>query len=332
MDIINYAVLLPEYFSREAEIRSWCKVEAALADVQGELGMIPKEAADTISSAALNFNFSIEKLAEIEKKIRHPLVPFLRELEPACEDARQYLHFGATTQNIQHTGLILRTRDALSEIEKKQAGLINSLCNLAIDHKETLMPGRTHTQHALPITFGFKVAGWLDEFSRHIERQNEMKTRFFTAMMGGGVGSNASFGEFGKDIQDAIAKRLDLKSMPIPHRLIYDSYAEYISVLSISAGTIGRIAADLKSLMRTEVGEVFQDDGSVGSSTMPQKRNPRQLEHILFAYQALNSLLGESHRIMVSEDDANSLLFHAEYRSRGFQNTESKQGKNAVKS
>ncbi len=309
MSLIPYDIILPQYFSRQAVVRAWGQVEAELAEIQAEIGMIPKDAGKAISTIANNFTCSLEKLREAEQQTGHPLVPFLRELEAACGEYGQYVHFGATSRNIMQTGLILRLQQAQVDIQKKQKEFLILLSDTALTHKQTILAGRTHTQHALPITFGYKIAGWLDEFSRHLIRQDDMHTRFFTAMMGGGVGSFASFHPHGKLIQDRLAERLHLTSMPIPLRSIADSYAEYISVLSLSASTIARMAADLRVLLRTEVGEIFLNDGSIGSSTMPQKRNPNLLSVISCAYQKMNSLLAESHKALDGDDDASSAHF-----------------------
>ncbi len=307
MDIINYEEILPEYFSREAEVKAWAKVESILAEVQGELGAIPANAAKKIALIAVTFECDLDNLLKSQKKIGHPFVPFLRAFEVECGDASDYLHFGATTQNIEHNGFMLRMRDAQIAIDKKQKELLNILCDLAEKYKQTVMVGRTHSQQALPITFGYKVASWIDEFQRHLERQKAVKNRFFTAMMGGAVGSFASFAEYGKKVQDGMATKMGMKSMSVSNRSIYDSYVEYTSVLSLSCSTIGRIAADLRFMMRTEVGEVFLDDGTVGSSTMPHKRNPIKLTHLLYATKKSNSLLGESFDAMVFEDEGNRL-------------------------
>ncbi len=305
MDIINYEEILPEYFSMEAEIKTWANVEGMLAEVQGELSQIPAKAAKKIALAAEIFECNLDQLLEKQKKIGHPFVPFLRAFEKECGNAGDYLHFGATTQNIEHNGFMIRMHRAQIAIDKKQNILLDILCKLAEKHKNTIMIGRTHSQQALPITFGYKVASWIDEFQRHLERQKEVKTRFFTAMMGGAVGSFASFAEYGRKVQDGMARKMGMKSMPVPNRAIYDSYAEYISVLALSCSTIGRIAADLRFMMRTEVGEVFLDDGTVGSSTMPHKRNPLKLTNLLYATKKSNSLLCESFDAMVFEDEGN---------------------------
>lgn len=307
MKTIQKDSILSDYFSPIAFQRSWGKVEAALASTQGELGMIPLKAAEAISAAALNTDCDTEVILSEMERIGHPLIPFLRELEKDCGEHGTWLHFGATTDNITHTGLALLMKDALKECSIQQTLLLENLCTLALKYAETVMVGRTHSQQALPITFGCKVAGWLDEYVRHLERQQGAAERSLSVMMGGAIGSYASFKGKGPEVQAGVAQKLGLGEMPLPLRSITDGWAELASVYSLSAATLARMAADLKMMGRTEIGEVFQEDGSVGSSTMPQKRNPVMYNYVLQAWGEIESIVQRMQSIRVVADDGDSL-------------------------
>src|SRR5690606_373694 len=196
----------------------------------------------------------------IEEGLRvtgHPLVPLIWELDRVCEgDAGGYVHWGATTQNITQTGMILQLRQVHAIIMERLAHLLEALAALAERTRDHLLPGRTHGQHAVPATFGLKVASWIDEICRHVERLRACEPRLFVAMLGGGAGTVASFGEYGMRVQDRMAERLGLGSMPVPSRVILDHEAEYVLVLAMFSSTATRIAREIFTLMKDEFGEV----------------------------------------------------------------------------
>ena len=160
----------------------------------------------------------------------HPLVPLVWELDRACEgDAGGYVHWGATTQNITQTGQLLQVRRAHDIFLRQLAAILTTLADLAERTKDVLLPGRTHGQHAVPATFGFKVAVWIDELGRHVERLHGCEGRVFVAMLGGGAGTLASLGEIGLATQEKMAARLGMRPMPVPARTIGDHQAEYVT-------------------------------------------------------------------------------------------------------
>src|SRR6195256_1058733 len=202
-------------FTEAARFQSWLDVEAALAQAQAELGIIPDGAAREIVRKA---HLSFLDLAAVRAglaKTGHPLVPLVWELDRACEgDAGGYVHWGATTQNITQTGQLLQVRRAHEIFLGQLATVLTHLAGLAERTKDALLPGRTHGQHAVPATFGFKVAVWIDELCRHIERLHGCESRVFVAMLGGGAGTMASLGPIGMVVQDKMAERLGMTPMP----------------------------------------------------------------------------------------------------------------------
>ncbi|NBT43279.1 MAG: adenylosuccinate lyase family protein, partial [Alphaproteobacteria bacterium] len=246
--------------------------------------MIPSNAAEEISKKADLSLFDRQKLADGFLRSGHTLTPLIWELDRLCEgDAGGYAHWGATTQNIVQTGdlLILRKADAI--FRKQISDLLFVMADLAEHHAETAMAARTHGQHAVPTTFGAKVAVWLDEISRHGIRLSEASPRVFRAMLGGAAGTLASFGADGFKLQEVFAEELQMTAMAVPSRAEGDHLSEYVLLLGLMAATIGKIAREIYTLQKQEFGELEEPtpEGSVGSSTMPQKRNPFMAQDIV---------------------------------------------------
>lgn len=296
-------------FSDQGLVQSLLDVEAALARAEGRIGVIPEAAAVEISAKA---HFENVDFAEMERGVWetvHPLVPLIRLLESACEgDAGQYVHWGATTQDIMDTAVVLQLKKA-SEILRTQLSQIeNALETLAKKHRDTPMVGRTHGQHAVPITFGFKVAVWLDEWRRHIERFNQACERVMVGQLSGAAGTLASLPDHGLQVQEEFCKELGLRKPNIAWHTARDGFAEWCTTLAMIAATCGKIANEVITLQKNEVGEIFEphNNGKVGSSTMPHKRNPMLCEAIFAlsliirgnAGTALNSLIHEHERDM----------------------------------
>src|SRR5499425_3850846 len=271
-------------FTESARFQSWLDVEAALAQAQAELGIIPEAAAREITRKA---HLSYLDLAAVRAGLArtgHPIVPLVWELDRACEgDAGGYVPWGATTQNITQTGLLLQARRAHDIFLRQLATILTTLADLAERTKDVLLPGRTHGQHAVPATFGFKVAVWIDELGRHVERLRGSEGRVFVAMLGGGAGTLASLGDLGLRTQERMAAYLGMRPMPLPARTIGDHQAEYVTILGMLAATASKIGREIYTLMKQEFGEVEEPvpPGTVGSSTMPQKRNPKLCQDII---------------------------------------------------
>ncbi len=271
-------------FTRNARWQSWLDVESALAAAEADLGMIPQAAAEEIARKCDLRLFDIARVEEGLRVTGHPLVPLIWELDRLCEgDAGGHAHWGATTQNITQTGTILLLRRTHTILLTQLARLLEGFAALAERTRDFVMAGRTHGQHAVPATFGYKVAVWIDELTRHVERMRACEPRLFVAMLGGGAGTLASFGSHGRTVQDRLAERLRLGSMPVPSRVILDHEAEYVLVLTMLAATGSRIAREIYTLMKEEFAEVEEpvSPGTVGSSTMPQKRNPKLSQDII---------------------------------------------------
>ena len=271
-------------FKTDSRWQAWLDVEVALAKAQAKIGMIPSNAAEEISKKADLSLFDRQKLADGFLRSGHTLTPLIWELDRLCEgDAGGYAHWGATTQNIVQTGdlLILRKADAI--FRKQLSELLFVMADLAEQHAETAMAARTHGQHAVPTTFGAKVAVWLDEISRHGIRLLEASPRVFRAMLGGAAGTLASFGSDGFKLQEVFAAELQMTAMAVPSRAEGDHLSEYVLLLGLMAATTGKIAREIYTLQKQEFGELEEPtpEGSVGSSTMPQKRNPFMAQDIV---------------------------------------------------
>jgi adenylosuccinate lyase len=294
-------------FTEHARFQSWLDVEAALAEAQAELGIIPKNAAREIVAKA---DLKYLDLAEVRAGLArtgHPLVPVVWALDKACDgDAGGYVHWGATTQNITQTGQLLQVRRAHTIFLRQLAAILTTLADLADRTKDVLLPGRTHGQHAVPATFGFKVAVWIDELCRHVERLRGCEDRVFVAMLGGGAGTLASLGEAGLATQERMAARLGMRPMSVPARTIGDHQAEYVTLLGMLAATASKIGREIYTLMKQEFGEVEEPvpPGTVGSSTMPQKRNPKLSQDIIAAAAQIRALVPLALEAMQTEHEA----------------------------
>src|SRR5947209_830234 len=294
-------------FTEAARFQSWLDVEAALAQVQAELGIIPESAAREISRKAHLKHLDLGAVRSGLAKTGHPLVPLVWGLDGVCENgAGGYVHWGATTQNITQTGQLLQVRRAHDIFLHQLAAILTTLADLAEKTKDVLIPGRTHGQHAVPATFGFKVAVWIDELCRHVERLRGCEDRVFVAMLGGGAGTLASLGELGLATQEKMATRLGMRAMPVPARTIGDHQAEYVLLLGMLASTGSKIGREIYTLMKQEFGEVEEPvpPGTVGSSTMPQKRNPKLCQDIIAAAAEVRSCVPIALQAMQTEHEA----------------------------
>ena len=294
-------------FSEESRFQSWLDVEAALAQAQGELRVIPQAAADEISRKAKLSNLDMDAIRAGLARTGHDLVPLIWELDRVCDgDAGGYVHWGATTQNITQTGHLLLLKRVHHIILGQLAQVLRLLADLAEKTKSAYLPGRTHGQHAVPATFGLKVAVWIDELCRHVERLRGCEGRVFVAMLGGAAGTLGSLGESGIPTQELMGKRLGLGSMSMPGRSIGDRMAEYVTILGMLAATCSKIGREVYMLMKQEFGEVEEpvSEGTVGSSTMPQKRNPRFSQDIVAGAAEIRALVPLALEAMQTEHEA----------------------------
>lgn len=279
--------------SEQNRLQTWLKVEGALANAQAEEGYIPREAADEIGSLRLE-DLDLEKMAVIKSRIGHGFVPFLKVMGEACgEESSKYIHYGVTTQNIQQTSQLYIAKQVYGVWKTFLADILDNLAVLAVEHADTVMPGRTHGKHAIPITFGYKVAVWISELLQSAERLEEGEKRIFQVMMGGAVGSFNATGEVGRKVQTRVAKLLDMTAMPVPSRNISTHKQEFVMNLALLCNGIHKMAEEVYYTGLEEFGELSEGftEGTVGSSTMPQKINPKLAKGIIGNSQKLYSLI-----------------------------------------
>src|SRR3954469_6311590 len=295
--------------------QAWLDVEVALARAQAQLGIIPADAAEAIAAAARLDLLDRKRIDEGFARTGHTIVPLVWELSRIVgEPYGGWVHWGATTQNITQTGDLLVLRQAHRVFLHLIGDALAAAAELAEAGADMPIAGRTHRQHAVPATFGFKIAVWIDELIRHTERLQQAAPRIFVAMLGGAAGTFASLGELGPAVQAGIARHLGMQPMMVPARTIGDHLAENICLLGLLAATCGKIGREIYTLMKTEFGEVEEPvpPGTVGSSTMPQKRNPKLCQDIVAAAAEIRSvvpLMLESMQTEHEADRTTSLMF-----------------------
>ncbi|MBU2534181.1 MAG: adenylosuccinate lyase family protein [Alphaproteobacteria bacterium] len=297
-------------FEEKARWQSWLDVEVALAEAQAELGIVPAAAATRIAECARLDLLDDAAIRAGLARTGHPLVPLVWELARVCgEDAGGYVHWGATTQNILETGDNILLRRAHRTILSQIGELLGHLAAIAEKSADMPMAGRTHGQHAVPVTFGYKVAVWIDELLRHVDRLQALEDRVFVAMLGGAAGTYASLGAQGPAVQDGLARILDLKPTPVPSRTHRDREAEYVTALGLVAGTAGKMANEVYTLMKQEFAEASEPvpPGTVGSSTMPQKRNPILCQDVMAGAAQVRALVPLALDAMMTEHEANRM-------------------------
>ena len=302
-------------YQLENRWQAWLDVEAALARAQADLGIIPAAAAEAIAKAAHLGLMDRARIDEGFARTGHTIVPLVWELSRVTGDEHGgWVHWGATTQNITQTGDLLVLRQAHGIFFRLIGEALAAMADLAERGADMPIAGRTHGQHAVPATFGYKVAVWIDELLRHVDRLRQAAPRLFIAMLGGGAGTYASLGQMGPPVQQGIGKLLGFGSMTVPSRAIGDHLGENICLLGLLAATCGKIGREIYTLMKTEFGEVEEPvpPGTVGSSTMPQKRNPKLCQDIIAAAAEVRSLVPLALEAMTTEHEADrttSLMF-----------------------
>jgi len=278
--------------------RAWLaamlEVEVALAQAQSRLGIVPAEAAAAIAAGADVDRLNLEELARATANTGYPVVGLVKQLSAlAGTEGGKWTHWGATTQDIMDTATVLQMRQGLTLIRADLLLLNAALGRMARHHKATVMAGRTHLQHALPVTFGYKVAVWLSPLISMVERLDQLRPRVERLQFGGAAGTLASLGTQGLEVQRELAQELSLALPDIPWHVARDGFAEAVSFLGLLAGALSKIATDVMLLMQTEVAEVAEahQAGRGGSSTMPQKRNPISCEYILAQSRGVHALV-----------------------------------------
>ena len=260
-------------------------IESALAQAEGELGIIPKEFADEIKAKANTKFVTVERVSEIEAETKHDIASLSKGLSEVCEgEAGEYVHFGATSNDIVDSSNSLLLKDSIEVLEEKIERLTKIILKLAEENKMKVCIGRTHGQHALPTTYGMKFAIWADELHRQYDRLQHAKDNVCLGMMDGAVGTTAALGTQGWEVHKKVSEILGLKPAPITNQVLQrDNHVEFVATLANIATTLSKIALEVRNLQRTEIqelGEFFDPEKQVGSSTMPHKMNPITAERI----------------------------------------------------
>lgn len=295
-----------ELFSDRNIKQAWLDVEAALAQGQAALGIIPEDAARVIGRCADVDELDLREISEHAAATGHPLVPLIRALTHRCgEPAGAYVHLGATTQDVMDTGYVLRAKAGLAKVDRLLAEMTNLLRKLAFKHRRSVMAGRTHGQHALPTTFGLRAAGWCDELDRHRARLAEMRPRLLTGSLGGAVGTLAGYGPKAIQLQRLVMDELGLNVPATSWHSNQDRFAECVAVLGLIASSCEKLAREVYFLSRTEIAEAAEAQGpdQVGSSTMPHKANPIRCEAVIAASAGVRAQVPLAMSAMVSQDD-----------------------------
>ena len=304
-------------WSDENKISKQLLIEAALSRVEGKLDVIPQTAAKAIVKQAKIENFDIGELAKKSAEKRHSLIALIDQLQDlAGPKAGEFVHYGATTQDIVDTGIMLQTKEAYEIIQKDSHQLIETLKIKTDQYRNTLMIGRTHGIQAIPITFGFKLAIWLDELVRNQQRLDELRKHdIFVGSLSGAVGTYAAFGEKGPEIEREALKIVGLEVPNISWQPARDRFSEFASVLGIYSGTLGKIGHELFNLMKTEVNEIWEPfkKGEIGSSTMPQKRNPALLEGLTSLTQPVFKDVGLMLESMLIDGERDAIHWRNEW-------------------
>ena len=287
---------MKKIWEEENKLQKMLDIESALAQAEGQLGIIPQEVADEIKAKANTKYVKLERMKEIEAETNHDIAALSKSITEVCEnEAGEYVHFGATSNDIVDSSNSLLINDSINVLEEKLEKLIKIMLELTKEHKLKVCIGRTHGQHALPTTYGMKFGLWADELHRQYERLEHARKNVCISMMDGAVGTTAALGEIGWDIHKKVAEILGLPAARITNQVVQrDNHVEFISVLANIASTLDKIALEIRSLQRTEimeVGEYFDPEKQVGSSTMPHKMNPITAERICGVARIIKSYI-----------------------------------------
>jgi 3-carboxy-cis,cis-muconate cycloisomerase len=304
-----------EVFSDLGLIEHYAEVEIALAKAEARCGVIPREAAEAIAECTDVATLDFEKLRSETDIVGYPILPLVHQMAKQCGEAGRYVHWGATTQDIMDTAVVLQIRKGLAIIERDIDALRDILSGLSKRYRDTPMAGRTHLQQALPVTFGYKTAIWLAMFDRHAERLKQLKPRVLVGQFAGAAGTLASLGSKGFEVQAALCEELELGVPVATWHVARDGFAEVVNFLALVTGTLGKIALDVMVMASTEFAEVYEPfvKGRGASSTMPQKRNPISSELMLAAAKAVRQHAGLMLDAMVQDFERATGPWHAEW-------------------
>lgn len=303
-------------FAPEAWAGCMLAFEGALAEAEAEIGVIPEDAARIIAETARSLDIDIAHLVAETPVDGLPTIPLVRQLTEALPagPARSYVHFGATSQDLMDTALVLLARAALRDLISAIVTFGDKLAVLTDAHRDTIMVGRTLLQQALPISFGAKSAAWLDPFIRHLERIDNVEGRCLVLSFGGAAGNLSVLGDQGPAVADALARRLDLPVPEMPWHTSRDRIAELANVLAMIIGSCAKIGRDITLLMQTEIGEAAEVHGAgQGSSTLPHKRNPLRSLVPIAALKQAGPLVASALAAMEADHERAAGAWHGEW-------------------
>ncbi|MEA2504397.1 MAG: hypothetical protein QOG36_1440 [Actinomycetota bacterium] len=307
---------LRRVFDEAGRIQGWLDVLAALAQAQAELGIIPEEAAKAIAGSSSVELLDLEAVAEETRRTGHSTLGLIRGWQAVLPDeAREWVYYGATVQDLTDTWSALAARKVLGVAWRDLRAIEEILLSLAEAHRDTLMAGRTHGQPGSPITFGYKAAGWADEVRRHLDRLKEAGPRLFAGQLGGGVGTLAFFGSGGVELRRRFCGLLGLETPAISWTSSRDRPAELVHLLAMVTATLARVGNEVYQLSRPEIGELAETPGPgvVGSITMPHKRNPEIAEHLVTLSRLVRAQQGVVLEGMVAEGERDGRGWKAEW-------------------
>lgn len=305
-------------FGEENRVQKWLDFEAALAAAQAEMGLIPEAAAREIAEKARVENIDIARMSAEIRRIKHSLVPALKQLQAACsKENGEWVHYGATTQDVVDTGVALQLKQFHAVVMRDMQAVGRELARLAVAHRDVPMAGRTHGVQALPITFGHKCALWLDELGRHHERLVQAAPRVLVGMLAGAVGSQASLGPKAVELEERMLGKLGLGAPAISWAPARDRFTEYVNLLAMIGSTLSKIGNELFNMQRNEFGEVEEgfSEGKLGSSTMPHKRNPTSAENLAGLSRPLRYNAAMMVEGMVSESERDGIAWKMEWKA-----------------
>lgn len=296
-------------------IRKYVEVEVALAKAEAKCGVIPAEAAAEIAEKCNADTLDFDLLRHETEIVGYPILPLVHQISKQAEKSGGYVHWGATTQDIMDTAVVLQIRDGLALIEDDINQLRQILADLSKRYRDTPMAGRTHLQQALPVTFGYKTAIWLDMFDRHLERLQQLKPRVLVGEFAGAAGTLASLGDKGLAVQKAMMEVLGLGAPISTWHVARDGFAEAVNFLGLVTGSLGKIAYDVMLMASNEFGELYEPfvKGRGASSTMPQKRNPISSELMLACAKGVRQQAGLMLDAMIQDLERATGPWHAEW-------------------
>jgi adenylosuccinate lyase len=303
-------------FSDEGRTQAWLRILAALAQAQADVGLIPPAAADAIAGGADVTRLDLNLVAEQTRATGHSTIGLIQALRAALPGhAREWVYYGATVQDLSDTWFALVFR-ALGDIaERDVTRMRDRALELAAEHRLTPMCGRTHGQPGLPITFGFKAAVWAAELGRHLQRLRQGRSRWEVVQLGGALGTMEFWGDRALGLLDAFAARLGLGAPDVPWITARDGVAEFVWLLAAISATVGKIGNEVYQLQRPEIGEVRESftPGTVGSITMPHKRNPEISEHLVTLSRIIRAQAGLALDGMVAEHERDGRAWKTEW-------------------